>query len=433
MTEGNARISAGDGGRIDKPVTEAAKQPSLAMNQVLTFMVSLKGSDLHLSADAVPRIRVHGDMMPLSMPPLDSGIAKKMIYSILSEEQQKKLEDDKDLDSSYEIPGVSRFRVNVCYQRGRLRATVRTIPAEIKSFQDLKMEAPVFEKICRIPKGMILVTGATGSGKSTTLAAMIDFVNRSRKSHIVTIEDPIEFVHQDKNCMVTQREIGADTRTFASALKHVLRQDPDIVLIGEMRDQETVQVGLELAETGHLTFATLHTADAIQTINRIIDIFPPEQQPQIRTQLGFVLEAVVCQQLLKTRDGKGRVVAQEILIANQSVRANIRSDKIHQIYSTIQTSNQTGMKTMNQSLFELTEKGLIDPETALKNSSRAEELEKMLRELSDFDTMEIETGPDKDQGQGAKPNAEDRKKGTEKHPQPVSGANGGAKAPSPKW
>jgi twitching motility protein PilT len=351
------------------------------MDQILTFMIQQKGSDLHLGGDAVTRIRVHGEMKPLSLPPINQELAKELIYSILSEEQRQKFEKTKDLDSSYEIKGVSRFRVNVCYQRGRIRTTIRAIPTEIKSFEDLKMSAPVFEKICRIPKGLILVTGATGSGKSTTLAAMIDFVNRTRENHIVTIEDPLEFVHPDKSCMVTQREIGADTETFASALKHVLRQDPDIVLIGEMRDQETVQVGLELAETGHLTFATLHTSDAVQTINRIIDIFPPEQQPQVRTQLGFVLEAVICQQLLKTRDGKGRVVAQEVLLATQSVRANIRSDKIHQIYSTIQTGIQLGMSTMNQSLLNLVEKGLIDPEMAMKNSSRSEELEKMLKGL----------------------------------------------------
>ncbi len=242
------------------------------------------------------------------------------------------------------------------------------------------MRGDVFEKICQIPKGLILVTGATGSGKSTTLAAMIDYVNRTRENHIVTIEDPIEFVHQDKKCMVTQREIGADTPTFASALKHVLRQDPDIVLIGEMRDRETVQVGLELSETGHLTFATLHTSDAIQTINRIIGIFPPDQQSQIRTQLGFVLEAVVCQQLLKTQDGKGRCVAQEVLLATQGARANIRSDKVHQIYSAMQTGSQLGMSTMNQSLARLVKEGKIDVEAAMKNSSRQDEMEALLRE-----------------------------------------------------
>lgn len=353
---------------------------NLSMQQLLSFMVSQKGSDLHLSADAVPRMRIHGELKPLSIPLLPVDDATRIIYSILNEEQIQKLEKMKDLDCSYEIPGVSRYRVNVCYQRGRIRATIRTIPTDIKTFEDLGMVAPIFEKICRIPKGLILVTGATGSGKSTTLAAMIDYVNRHRPNHIVTIEDPIEFVHQDKNCMVTQREIGADTPTFASALKHVLRQDPDIVLIGEMRDQETVQVGLELSETGHLTFATLHTSDAIQTINRVIDIFPAEQQNQIRTQLGFVLESVVCQQLLKTKDGKGRCVAQEILLANQSVRANIRADKIHQVYSTIQTSSQVGMCTMNQSLGRLVLQGKIDAETALKSSSKMEELEVLLRE-----------------------------------------------------
>ncbi len=353
---------------------------SLTMPQLLTFMAAQKGSDLHLSADAVPRMRLHGELKPLSLPTMPPDEAQRLIYSLLNEEQIKRLEASQDLDCSYEIPNVSRYRVNVCYQRGRLRATIRTIPTEIKNFEQLGMVAPIFERICRIPKGLILVTGATGSGKSTTLAAMIDYVNRTRENHIVTIEDPIEFVHQDKGCMITQREIGADTPTFASALKHVLRQDPDVVLIGEMRDQETVQTGLELSETGHLTFATLHTSDAVQTINRIIDIFPPDQQSQIRTQLGFVLEAVVCQQLLKTADGKGRCVAQEILLASQSVRANIRSDKIHQIYSAMQTGSQVGMATMNQALQRLVKEGKIDVEMALKNSSRLDELESMLRE-----------------------------------------------------
>ncbi|MCC8164865.1 MAG: type IV pilus twitching motility protein PilT, partial [Planctomycetes bacterium] len=353
---------------------------NFTMQQLLTFMSKQNGSDLHLSADAVPRIRLHGELKALSMPVLNTADATRIIYSILNEEQIRRLERDRDLDCSYEIPEVSRYRVNVCYQRGRIRATIRAIPTEIKSFDDLNLPVPVFEKICNIPKGLILVTGATGSGKSTTLAAMIDYVNRSRESHIVTIEDPIEFVHRDKKCMVTQREIGADTPTFASALKHVLRQDPAVVLIGEMRDQETVQVGLELSETGHLTFATLHTSDSIQTINRIIDIFPPDQQSQVRTQLGFVLEAVICQQLLKTRDGAGRCVAQEILLSSPGVRANIRGDKIHQIYSTIQTGSQLGMATMNQSLARLVKEGKIDMDTALKNTSRLDELEAQLRD-----------------------------------------------------
>ena len=350
----------------------------LNMQQLLSFMAAQKGSDMHVSADAVPRMRLHGDLKPLALPSLTQEQATKIIYAILNEEQIKRLEATKDLDCSYEIPGVSRYRVNVCFQRGRIRATVRTIPTEIKPFSALGMVAPVFEKICKTPKGLVLVTGATGSGKSTTLAAMIDYINNDRQSHIVTIEDPIEFVHMDKTCMVTQREIGADTPTFASALKHVLRQDPDIVLIGEMRDQETVQVGLELSETGHLTFATLHTSDAVQTINRLIDIFPPEQQSQVRTQAGFVIEAVVCQQLLKTKEGTGRCVAQEILLGVQSVRANIRADKIHQIYSSMQTGMQLGMCTMNQSLLNLVKEGKIDVQAALQSSSRADELEKML-------------------------------------------------------
>ncbi len=355
---------------------------SLTMQQLLTFMIKQKGSDLHLSADAIPRIRIHGDLKPLSMPALDQETARHLISSILSEEQMRKVDQQKDLDASYELPGVSRFRVNVYFQRGRIRTTIRAIPEEIKTFEELGMPREVFQNICALPKGLILVTGATGSGKSTTLASMIDYLNNAYENHIVTIEDPIEFVHQDKKCMVSQREIGADTPTFASALKHVLRQDPDIVLIGEMRDMETVQTGLELSETGHLTFATLHTSDAVQTINRVIDIFPPGQQPQIRTQLGFTLEAVICQQLLKKKDGKGRVVALEILLATQGVRANIRGDKIHQIYSTMQTSGQLGMLTMNQSLYNLVEADLITPEFALEYSSRAEELDKMMRDLT---------------------------------------------------
>jgi twitching motility protein PilT len=402
---------------------------NLTMNQILTFMIQQKGSDLHLSADAVPRIRVHGELKPLSIPMLSQEEATKLIYSILTDVQIRHLEQTKDLDASYEIQGVSRFRTNVCYQRGRIRATLRAIPTEIKSFADLGMDSKVFEKICRIPKGLILVTGATGSGKSTTLAAMIDIVNNTRENHIVTIEDPIEFVHQDKKCMVTQREIGADTPTFASALKHVLRQDPDIVLLGEMRDQETVQVGLELAETGHLTFATLHTSDAVQTINRIIDIFPPEQQPQDRTQLGFVVEAIVSQQLLKTKDGKGRCVAQEILLATQSVRANIRSDKIHQIYSTIQTGIQLGMTTMNQSLYTLVKANKIDADMALKNSSRADELEKLLKDMV-YDEPEGDTGEmEQQQQQAAMRGSENTKyRGEERRAAPRQPGS-----PPPKW
>lgn len=354
---------------------------TLNMDSLLRFMVNNKGSDLHLSAEAIPRVRIHGELKPLSIPLMSHETAKELVYSLLNETQIEKLEKLKDLDSSYEIPGFARFRVNVSYQRGRLNAVLRHIPTEIKTFEDLKLPRGVFEKIAKTPKGLILVTGATGSGKSTTLAAMIDYVNSNRENHIVTIEDPIEFVHLDKKCMVSQREIGADTPTFASALKHVLRQDPDVVLLGEMRDPETVQVGLELSETGHLTFATLHTSDAVQTVNRIIDIFPPEQQPQVRTQLGFVLEAVVCQQLLKKKDGSGRVAVLEILLATQGVRANIRSDKIHQIYSTIQTNLSMGMITMNQSLYNLVKEGVIDMEAAKTNSTRQEELEKLFENL----------------------------------------------------
>ena len=359
----------------------AMSTSNVTMQQLLSFMAAQGGSDLHVSADAVARMRLHGELKPLALPMFTQEEATRIIYSILSKEQIERLEADKDLDSSYEIPNVSRYRVNVCYQRGRIRATIRTIPTNIKTFEDLGMVGDVFEKICRTPKGLILVTGATGSGKSTTLAAMIDYVNRHRQSHIVTIEDPIEFVHQDKLCMVTQREIGADTPTFASALKHVLRQDPDIVLIGEMRDQETVQVGLELSETGHLTFATLHTSDAVQTINRVIDMFPHGQQAQIRTQLSFVLEAIISQQLLKVTGGGGRCAALEILIPTHGIRANIRDDKIHQIYSAIQTGAREGMITMNASLVELVAAGKINRETAMGGTTRADELVELLEML----------------------------------------------------
>src|SRR5258708_1543116 len=325
----------------------------VTLEELLRVMMERRSSDLHITAGSPPRIRNDGALVPTDHEMMDAETTQKIIYSILDNEQIAKFESEKELDMSFGISGIGRFRVNVFYQRGAVGTAIRVIPYEIASFEKLGVPAQVCQKLCDLPKGLILVTGATGSGKSTTLATMVDFINQTGQYHIITIEDPIEFVHRNKQCLVNQREVGPDTLSFAAALKHVLRQDPDVVLIGEMRDKETIELGLTLAETGHLTFATLHTSNCVQTINRIIDVFPAEQQNQIRTQVSFVLEGVFCQQLLPLATGKGRCLACEIMIPNDAIRANIRDDKVHQIYSTIQTGSKTGMHTMNQSLYEV--------------------------------------------------------------------------------
>ncbi|MCC8190537.1 MAG: type IV pilus twitching motility protein PilT [Planctomycetes bacterium] len=345
-----------------------------SIDALLRALHDNKGSDLHITAGSAPRIRINGSLRPLNLPPMTAEAAQEIIYSILKPDQIARFEREKELDTAFGLSGVGRFRVNVFFQRGAVGATLRTIPFEIITFQMLGLPVPIFEHLCGLPKGLILVTGATGSGKSTTLAAMIDYINSNEDGHIVTIEDPIEFLHRNKRCLVNQREVGPDTHNFAAALKHVLRQDPDTILIGEMRDMETVQLGLELSETGHLTLASLHTSDAVQTINRIIDIFPHGQQAQIRTQLSFVLEGIVSQQLLKTVGGGGRCVALEILIATHAIRANIRDDKLHQIYSALQTGAREGMITMNASLLELVAKAKITKEAALAATTRVDEL-----------------------------------------------------------
>lgn len=353
---------------------ENPNKPTFTIDDLLRALHENKGSDLHITAGSAPRIRINGALRPLNLPPMSPEAAQELIYSILKPDQIARFEREKELDTAFGLSGVGRFRVNVFFQRGAVGATLRTIPFEIVNFEDLGLPRPIFEHLCSLAKGLILVTGATGSGKSTTLAAMIDYINTSEDGHIVTIEDPIEFLHRNKRCLVNQREVGPDTHNFAAALKHVLRQDPDTVLIGEMRDMETVQLGLELSETGHLTFASLHTSDAVQTINRVIDIFPHGQQPQIRTQLSFVLEGIVSQQLLKLANGTGRCVALELLIATHGIRANIRDDKLHQIYSSIQTGAREGMVTMNASLLELVAKGRITKEAALGATTRVDEL-----------------------------------------------------------
>ncbi len=348
----------------------------VTLEELLRVMMDRKSSDLHVTAGSPPRIRIDGALIPTEYDVMDAESCQKLIYTILDTEQIAKFESEKELDMSFGISGIGRFRVNVFYQRGAVGTAIRVIPYEIATFEKLGVPADVCKKLCAMPKGLILVTGATGSGKSTTLAAMIDHINTTGQYHIITIEDPIEFVHRNKMCLVNQREVGPDTHGFAQALKHVLRQDPDVVLIGEMRDRETIELGLTLAETGHLTFATLHTSNCVQTINRIIDVFPGEQQNQIRTQLSFVLEAVFCQQLLPVAGGKGRVLSAEIMLPNDAIRANIRDDKVHQIYSTIQTGNKVGMRTMNQSLLELYRGGKITYDTAVQYTHNLEDMKK---------------------------------------------------------
>ena len=348
----------------------------VTLEELLRVMMERKSSDLHITAGSPPRIRIDGALVPTEHDMMDADTTQKIIYSILDNEQIAKFESEKELDMSFGIAGIGRFRVNVFYQRGAVGTAIRVIPYEIATFEKLGVPAQVCQKLCDLPKGLILVTGATGSGKSTTLAAMIDYINVNGQYHIITIEDPIEFVHRNKQCLVNQREVGPDTLSFGAALKHVLRQDPDVVLIGEMRDKETIELGLTLAETGHLTFATLHTSNCVQTINRIIDVFPAEQQNQIRTQLSFVLEGVFCQQLLPLSVGKGRCLCPEIMIPNDAIRANIRDDKVHQIYSTIQTGSKTGMRTMNQSLLELYKSGKITYDIALQYTQNLEDMKK---------------------------------------------------------
>jgi twitching motility protein PilT len=349
----------------------------ITMEELLRTMVERGGSDLHISAGAPPCVRIDGALAPLPgtevMLPEQT---KKLVYSVLDSNQIARFEQDWELDMSFGLAGVGRFRVNVFYQRGAVSSVLRTIPYEIFTFDQLGLPKEVCTHLCELNKGLVLVTGATGSGKSTSLASMIDYINATQQNHIITIEDPIEFVHRNKMSLVNQREVGTDTQGFHQSLRRVLRQDPDVVLIGEMRDKETIEAGLTLAETGHLTFATLHTSDCVQTINRIIDVFPAYQQNQIRTQLAFVLEGVFCQQLLPRADGHGRALASEIMLPNSAIRALIRDDKCHQILSHIQTGSKVGMGTMNQSLYTLYKKSLITWDDALRYSADQEDLKR---------------------------------------------------------
>src|SRR5207237_4710582 len=316
-------------------------------------------SDLHITAGAYPTLRVHGDLVPMQdYPALEPEGIRRMVYAILTQKQRERFEQELELDFSYSLPGKARFRVNVYLQRDAIGAAFRLIPFVIRTVDELGLPPHVAE-FSRLPRGLVLVTGPTGSGKSTTLAALIDVVNTERAVHIMTVEDPIEYLHRHKRAIVNQREVGTDTRSFAEALKHVLRQDPDVILVGEMRDLETIQTAITAAETGRLAFATLHTQDAPQTIDRIIDVFPPYQQQQVRVQLSTTLQGVVPQQLLETADGMGRIVASEILVATPAVRHLIREGKVHQVYTVMQTGSQAGMQTMDASVADLLRQGRI--------------------------------------------------------------------------
>ncbi|MEW5974442.1 MAG: type IV pilus twitching motility protein PilT [Acidobacteriota bacterium] len=352
---------------------------NVSLSDLLKRMTELGGSDLHITTNSPPQVRVDGHLRQLTeFQPLTAADTKQLAYSVLTDTQKHRFEEQLEIDFSFGIKGLSRFRGNVFNQRGAVAAVFRAIPYEVKPFDALGLPA-VVKSLCDKPRGLILVTGPTGSGKSTTLAAMLDKINSDRHDHIVTIEDPIEYLHGHKSCLVNQREVHADTHGFANALRAALRQDPDVVLIGEMRDLETIEAALRIAETGHLTFGTLHTNSAASTINRIIDVFPSHQQSQIRAQLSLVLEGILCQALLAKASGSGRAMAMEILIPNAAIRNLIREDKVHQIYSAMQTGQEKyGMQTFNQSLASLYFSKQITLQTALGRSSNPEELQDMI-------------------------------------------------------
>lgn len=351
----------------------------LEMSQLLKIMVERRASDLHLTVHSPPCLRIDENLVSLDYPPLTPQDAKTLAYGLLTPEEVAAFEKTKELDMSFGSDGLGRFRVNVFYQRGNVSVAVRLLPFHIRTFAECGLPATIMEELSRRRKGLILITGATGSGKSTTMASMVEWINNERSCHVVTIEDPIEYVYTNKKAIIDQREIGSDTHSFLGALKHVLREDPNVILIGEMRDLETIESALNIAETGHLVLATLHTSDAVQTINRIVDVFPAHQQQQVRVQVSFVLLAVLTQQLIPRPSGEGRVLAVEILIANPAVRALIREGKTHQLYSVIQTSQREGMRTMNQSLVELFLKKEITFEEGIARSHDAEEFLRLIQ------------------------------------------------------
>jgi twitching motility protein PilT len=353
-------------------------ESTYSIDTLLEWMVGRKASDLHLTVGSQPTVRVNGHLYRMeNFPALSAEDTRQLLYRILNTEQQKRLEIDRQIDLSYSIPGVARFRVNIYSQRESLAGAFRMIPDALKTLEELGLPNSLYQLANR-PRGLVLVTGPTGSGKSTTLSALIDEINRTRADHIITIEDPIEFLHRHKQCVVNQREIGPDATSFAEALRGALRQDPDVILLGEMRDLETISTALTAAETGHLVFATLHTQDAASTIDRVIDVFPAAQQGQIRTQLSGTIQGVVAQTLLPTADGQGRVPAIEILLPDDAVRNLIRQAKLEQIYSVMQTNTARGMQTMEQALADLVLRGVVTREVALTRSSKSEQLDALL-------------------------------------------------------
>ncbi len=352
---------------------------NVQIETLLKLMVQKGASDLHISVFSPPQLRIDEQLVPTEFAVLAAEDAKRLAYSMLKPQHIEKFERELELDVSFGIEGLGRFRVNVFLQRGYVSAAVRLLPLHIMSFEECGLPLNVVEDLCKRPKGLVLVTGATGSGKSTTLASMVDKINSERNCHIVIVEDPIEYVHKNKKALVDQREVGSDTTSFAQSLKHVLRQDPNVILIGEMRDLETIEAALDIAETGHLVLSTLHTSDAVQTINRVIDVFPSHQQQQVRIQLSFVLLGILAQQLIPRASGHGRVLATEVLIATPAVRSLVREAKTHQLYSVIQTSQKEGMRTMNQTLFELYTKKLISYEDAILRSTDPDDLDRLFR------------------------------------------------------
>jgi twitching motility protein PilT len=351
------------------------------MQELLSQMYEKGASDLHITTGIAPTIRVDGSLVPLPYEPLMPQDTKRLCYSILTEAQKQRFEEEWELDLSFGVKGLSRFRANIYMQRGACAGAFRTIPFRVRPFEELGLP-PVLKELCKKPRGLVLVTGPTGSGKSTTLAAMLDKINSERQEHIITIEDPIEYLHPHKKCLVNQREVNADTQTFKKALKYILRQDPDVVLIGEMRDLETIEAALTVAETGHLVFATLHTNSCVQTINRILDVFPPYQQPQVRAQLSFVLEGVISQILIPRANGPGRVLALEVMVPNPAIRNLIREEKVHQIYSQMQVGqSKFGMQTMNQSLIACLQRREITLDDAVGRSPDPDEFRNLLSNM----------------------------------------------------
>ncbi len=360
-----------------------ADKPAVSLQDLLVLMIEQNASDLHITSGSPPQLRIDGNLRPVNLPPLSPVDTKRLAYSILTERQKKEFEENSELDLSFGVKNLSRFRANVFTQRGAVACAIRTIPYQIRTFQALGLP-PIVEELAKKPRGLLLVTGPTGSGKSTSLASIIDYINRHRRGHIITIEDPIEYIHSHKNCIVNQREVGADTKSFSRALRVILRQDPDVVLIGEIRDLETMETALTVSETGHFALATLHTNNTIETINRIIDMFPVNQQGQVRAQLSFVLQGIVAQQLIPKKYGGGRVIACEVMVPNAAIRNLIREAKIQQIYSVMQTGqSEHGMQTMTQDLVRLVKNDVIDMDEALARVGSQDEFASLLAKSTD--------------------------------------------------